>query len=74
MKYDRSKIMKRAWYLKKTLHIELGQAISMSWDIEKKELKEIEEAKKAVNTHTTTITYKEVVEGLGFNYRLNKVA
>ena len=35
MKFDRSKIMKRAWKLKREKNIEIGQAIKLSWSIEK---------------------------------------
>ena len=70
MKYDRKKIMKRAWQLKKGMNIELGQAIKISWNIEKKELKEIEEAK---HVHTQ-ITYKEAINNLGLKYSFNYVA
>ena len=70
MKYDRKKIMKRAWQLKKGMNIELGQAIKISWSIEKKELKEIEETK---HVHTQ-ITYKEAIINLGLKYSFNYVA
>lgn len=75
MKYDRKKIMKRAWILKKTMNIELGQAIKMSWAIEKKAVKLAEEKakaqeeaiKEAKKVHTQ-MSFKEAVKSLGLDY------
>lgn len=57
-KYDRSKIMKRAWALKKEKGIELGQAIKMSWAIAR-----IEANKVAMPR--TEISFKEAIKVIG---------
>lgn len=56
-KYDRSKIMKRAWALKKEKGMELGQAIKMSWRIAKVEANKVVMPK-------TEISFKEAIKAI----------